>query len=306
MVKEQVLQELRAVAGKVNNDVPLARYTSFGSGGPAAIMAEAENRQSLNTVLAIALKHGVPWYILGNGTNLLAADSGFDGLVINLSGELKECFSEEGLLICGAGATLAVAANQAAKSGLAGLEPLSHIPGTIGGAVVMNAGAFGGQISDLIKEIEICDGSGISRLTREDVKFRYRGSELSPAAVVTGATLSLQPAGEEEIRGRMRSFGDQRRGSQPAGARTFGSVFKNPHNGDSAGSLLDRAGCKGLSSGGAAVSQVHANFVINEKNATTADAIDLMNRCRRLVFDSFGIVLDPEVGFLGNIGLEEI
>lgn len=306
MLDEQVLLEIEKAAGEAGlRQVSMGRLTSFGSGGPAAFMISAGGSRQLAGILHIAEKHGASWFVLGKGTNLLVADEGFDGVVINLSGELKECRVEDRLLICGGGATLTRAANEAAKHSLAGMEALAHIPGTLGGAVAMNAGAFGDQIGDLIEQAEVCGPGECRMLGRDVLEFGYRSSSLPPGMVVTRVTMALAEGEPEEIRKRMLSCRKMRGGSQPQGNRTFGSVFKNPP-GAAAGRLLEDAGCKSLKLGAAAVSGTHANFIINNGNATTADVIGLMNLCRRRVYDGSGVILEPEVRFLGNIHLEKL
>lgn len=283
----------------------MARFVSFGCGGPAAFMIGAEEAGRLSAILLVIEAHSLPWFVIGKGTNLLVADEGYHGIVIILSGKLRECRAEGARLVCGAGASLPKAARFAAETGLSGLEPLAYIPGTLGGAVAMNAGAHGSAIGDLVERVEVCGPGERRELTRRELDFGYRTASLPPGMVLTGATLGLRPGDRQKIGQAMASFRRLRDETQPTARRTFGSVFRNPPGG-SAGYLLERSGCKGLRRGGAEVSVDHANFIVNKGNAATADVIDLMNVCRRRVAGRYGIFLQPEVKFLGGIGLEAL
>lgn len=307
MPDEQVLSEIETAAGQPGTrEAPLARHTSFGCGGAASLLLAVETAPRLAAVLGAIAAHGLPWFVIGRGTNLLVADDGYPGVVIILAGELKAISFQDGSLICGGGATLSGAARQAADHGLAGLEPLAYIPGTMGGAVSMNAGAFGAAIGDLVRSVEVCSPAGVRAMERPQLQFGYRTSSLPGGVVITRVVLDLDRRDPEQIRQAMASFGKQRQATQPWGQRSFGSVFKNPASGPGAGSLLEQAGCKRLSVGGAQVSEVHANFIVNKGNGTAADVVQLMNQCRRRVAERFGVVLEPEVKFLGEISLEAL
>ncbi|MHB9112826.1 MAG: UDP-N-acetylmuramate dehydrogenase [Thermoleophilia bacterium] len=308
MFDEKVLEEFEAAAGRGGTTgAGLDRLTTLGCGGPAALFMEIDSPEKLATVTAVAAAHEIDWFVLGYGSNLLVADDGWDGLVIRLTGELKECeVQSEGRLECGAGASLTRAASAAAAAGLSGLERLAGIPGTIGGAIAMNAGAWGTEISSLTVRVLVCLPGECRILEADSLKFSYRHCELPEGSVITRAVLALKAGDPEAVRETMAGYSRRRGEAQPAGERTCGSVFRNPAEGASAGELLDRSGCKGLQHGGAAVSQVHANFIVNRGGATAADIIWLMDECRRRVHDSDGIVLEPEVRFLGDIGLEPL
>lgn len=284
----------------------MERLVSFGCGGPAALLIDADDAERLAVILQAAETEGVPWSVVGRGSNLLVADSGYDGLVVVLTGLLKECKVDGETLTCGGGASLPRAAGIAADSGLTGLEPLAHIPGTVGGAVVMNAGAYGAEIGQLVQEVHLCVPGFCRILERHALEFGYRSSNLTGGLVVAQVVLTLKKGDRDGIVEKMHELANQRLGTQPMGDRSFGSTFKNPPGGDSAGRMLDNAGCRNLSVGGAMVSQDHANFILNKGNATTADVIELMNLCRRQVFNRYGVVLEPEVHFLGDAGLEKI
>ncbi|MHB0915489.1 MAG: UDP-N-acetylmuramate dehydrogenase [Thermoleophilia bacterium] len=303
MLEGTVRSELEQAAGKPGSvAAPLAGYTTLGCGGPAALLLEVDSGEGLAAVLAVAEDNAVPWFVLGRGSNLLVADSGWPGLVLKLSGSLKDLTINGSRIDCGAGATLARLAAAAAEAGLSGLEPLAQIPGTVGGGVAMNAGAYGAAIADLVATIEIALPSGTRTIAGDALDFSYRHCDLPAGAVVSRVTLALTAADPETVKGAMKDYRHQRGGSQPVGSRTCGSVFKNPPGG-SAGELLDKAGCKGMRAGGAEISTVHANFIVNTGSAAAADVLQLMERCRLLVHERFGVVLEPEVRLLGDITL---
>lgn len=308
MFDRKVLEEFEAAAGHVGTSgASLARLTALGCGGPAALLLEVDSPDMLAAVMAVASTRDIDWFVLGYGSNMLVADSGWDGLVIRLTGELKECsFQPGGRLECGAGASLTRVASVAAVAGLSGLEPLAGIPGTIGGAIAMNAGAWGTEMASLVVSVLVCLPGECRTLEADSLRFSYRHCELPEGSVITRALLALEPDDPEAIRETMAGFSRRRGEAQPTGERTCGSVFKNPSGETSAGELLDRSGCKGLEHGGAIVSQAHANFMVNRGGAKAADFIWLMDECRRRVHDEAGIVLEPEVKFLGNISLKHI
>lgn len=305
MFDRKVLEEFEAAAGHQGTTAAgLDRLTTLGCGGPAALLLEIDSSERLTEVMSVAATHGIDWFVIGYGSNLLVADTGWDGLVIRLTGGLKQCEAQTGgRLECGAGASVTRAASVAAAAGLSGLEPLAGIPGTVGGAIAMNAGAWGTEIGSLTAQVLLCLPGECRALKAESLKFSYRHCELPEGSIVTRVVLALDPADPEAVRETMTDYSNRRGDAQPSGERTCGSVFRNPAEGASAGELLDRSGCKGLEHGGAAVSQVHANFIVNRGTATAADIIWLMDECRHRVHESDGIVLEPEVRFLGDIGL---
>lgn len=305
MVDADQLTRIEEAAGKSGiRQAPMERLVSFGCGGPAALLIEADDAGQLAGIMGAAVAEGVPWFVVGRGSNLLVADSGFDGLVVILSGKLRECEVAGDTLVCGGGAALPRAASLAAEHGLSGLEPLAHIPGTVGGAVVINAGAFGAEIGPLVKTVHLCVPGSCRTLEQHALEFGYRSSNLGEGLVIAEVVLGLKKGDRASIVESMHQFQSQRQDAQPRGGKTFGSVFKNPPGGESAGRMLDSVGCKGLRVGGAAVSREHANFIVNEGNATTADVIQLMDICRSKVTERFGVVLQPEVHLLGAAGLE--
>jgi UDP-N-acetylmuramate dehydrogenase len=291
---------------EVERDFPLSRLTTVRTGGPADFFARPGSERSLVELLAWAAGEGVEVGVVGSGSNLLVADDGFRGLAIKLDGELATIERDGQRLLCGGGARLPSAAAKAAGWGLSGLEFGINIPGTVGGAVKMNANAYGGELARCLDWVDVCTASGRERRTPETLGFRYRRSDLAPGEVVSGASFGLSAGDPDAIRATLAEMREMRREAQPSGIKTFGSTFKNPDDqraqGRTAGQLLEQAGCRGLSRGGARFSEVHANFVENGGEATTADVLELMAEGRRRVHERFGVVLEPEVQVLGEVG----
>jgi len=304
---EAVREEIEQAAGqKGTTSADIGRLTTLGCGGPAAFLIEARSADSLAAILGVAADRKIGWFVIGLGSNLLVADSGWDGLLIRLTGELKTCaVRDDNRLDCGGGASLSRAAALAADAGLTGLEPLAGIPGTVGGAIFMNAGAWGTDIGRLTEQVEICLPHERRLIEAAALNFSYRHLDLSPGAIVSRVVLTLSSGEAENIHASMADYRRRREDSQPRGGRGCGSVFRNPEGVRSAGELLDEAGCKGLTHGDAIVSTKHANFIVN-KGADAADIIWLMDECRRRVHEKSGIILEPEVRLLGDITLEQI
>jgi UDP-N-acetylmuramate dehydrogenase len=289
----------------VARDYPLARLTTVRTGGPADWFARPPSEESLLQLLAWAAGEGLNLGIVGSGSNLLVADAGFRGLAIKLDGELATIEREGERLVCGGGARLPSASAKAAGWGLAGLEFGVNIPGTAGGAVKMNANAYGGQLGEVLEWVDVCTAAGRERRGPADLGFAYRSSSLGPDEVVSRAGFLLRPDEPSSIRTRLEEMRGKRREAQPSGIKTFGSTFKNPDDeaagGRSAGQLLEAADCRGLRRGGARFSEKHANFVENAGETTTADVLELMAAGRRRVYESCGVVLEPEVQILGEV-----
>jgi UDP-N-acetylenolpyruvoylglucosamine reductase len=289
----------------VERDFPLARLTTVRTGGAAEWFARPRDLEGLEEVLAWAGAEGLPIGVVGSGSNLLVADEGFPGMALKLDGELATVAREGEWLLCGGGARLPSAAAKAAGWGLAGLEFGVNIPGTVGGAVKMNANAYGGQLAQVLEWVDVVTPAGSDRRTPEQLGFAYRSSNLRPGEIVARASFRLEPGDPEEIKATMSGMRERRHEAQPSGIKTFGSTFKNPDDeragGRTAGQLLDAAGCQGLEVGGARFSPKHANFVENAAGATTADVLELMAAGRRRVHDRFGVVLEPEVQLLGEV-----
>jgi UDP-N-acetylenolpyruvoylglucosamine reductase len=290
---------------RVERDFPLARLTTVRTGGPADFFARPDSPERVAELLAWADREGLPVGVVGSGSNLLVADEGFRGLVLKLDGHLATVEREGTHLLCGGGARLPQASARAARAGLSGLEFGVNIPGTVGGAVKMNANAYGGDLSRVLEWVEVATPGGNDRRRPEQLGFAYRRSSLGPREIVTRASFGLEPADPERVKASLAEMRAQRRAAQPSGIKTFGSTFKNPDDpgamGRSAGVLLDEAGCRGLQVGGARFSEKHANFVENRGDATTADVIALMAAGRRRVRERFDVELEPEVQFLGEV-----
>ena len=289
----------------VERDYPLARLTTIRTGGPADLFARPATEAALTGLLAWAGREGIAIGIVGSGSNLLVADDGFHGLALKLDGELSEVAREGTRVVCGGGARLPSATAKTARWGLAGLEFGINIPGTVGGAVRMNANAYGGELARVLEWVEVCTPDGVDRRPPEELGFEYRRSNLGPEEVVSRASFALADGDPEAIKETLAGMRGKRREAQPSGIKTFGSTFKNPDDpraaGRSAGQLLEAAGCRGLQVGGARFSDKHANFVENTGTATTADVLELMAEGRRRVHEHVGVELEPEVQVLGAV-----
>jgi len=289
----------------VERDYPLARLTTVRAGGPADLFARPNDERRLAELLRWAASEGVRVAVVGSGSNLLVSDDGYRGLVLKLDGQLSAIEREGTRLVCGAGARLPTAAAQAARWGLSGLEFGINIPGTVGGAVKMNANAYGGELGQVLEWVNVCTADGVERREPDQLGFSYRRSSLGPGEVVSQASFRLSEGDVAEIKGTLAEMRAERREAQPSGIKTFGSTFKNPEDpraeGRTAGQLLEAAGCRGLAVGGARFSEKHANFVENTGEGTTADVLALMAEGRRRVHAQTGVVLEPEVQVLGEV-----
>jgi UDP-N-acetylenolpyruvoylglucosamine reductase len=293
---------VRAPEG-VERDYPLGSLTTVRIGGPSDYFAQPRSEPELVEQLAWAEAEGIGIGVVGSGSNLLVADDGFRGLALKLAGELADFDRDGTRLVCGGGARLPSVAAKTPAWGLTGLEFGVNIPGTVGGAVRMNANAYGGELGKVLEWVAVCTGSGSERRLPKELGFRYRASNLRRGEVVSRAGFALREGDPEAIRETMASMRSRRRDAQPSGIRTFGSTFVNPEDpeGRSAGQLLDAAGCRGLRVGGARLSEKHANFVENLEGARAADVLAVMAAARRRVHERFGVVLEPEVQLLGEI-----
>ena len=291
---------------KVEQGIALARFTTFGSGGPARGFARARSGEDVFTALAWAAKRDLPILPLGFGSNLLVADKGVEALVLRLEGELASVKVEGEKMIAGGGAADALCARLAQAAGLSGLEFAASIPGTVGGGVCMNAGAWGSDFGAVLTRALVADKRGKRWLDRDQLGLRYRGCELEPGQIVVQVELQLERSSTEEIERGIRAKKEQRKSGQPSGIRSFGSVFKNPDHELGAGRMIDDCGLKGEQVGGARFSPQHANFIENTGGATAADALALMNEARSRVFERFGVVLEPEVRLVGEILLSPL
>ena len=288
----------------VERDFPLARLTTVRTGGPADHYARPESEDELVELLAWAEKEDLAVGIVGSGSNLLVSDEGFRGLVLKLAGELAEFERDGTRVLAGGGARLPSVSAKAAGWGLAGIEFGVNIPGTVGGAVRMNANAYGGELGRVLEWVDVCTAAGSERRSPDELGFRYRDSDIGDREVVARAAFALEQANGDEVKKTMGEMRQKRKEAQPSGIKTFGSTFVNPDDpraeGRSAGQLLDAVGARGLTRGGARLSEKHANFVENTGDATTADILELMAEGRRRVHEATGLVLEPEVQVLGD------
>ena len=281
-------------------NAPLARYTTIRVGGEADWLAEAGSACAVTAALAWARDADVPVAVVGKGSNLLIDDAGFRGLVIRLRGRLEGISVRGDRLWCGGGASLPRAVQRAAGVGLTGLEFGASIPGTVGGAVAMNAGAYTSELKDVLEWAVICSADGRRRVGLDELVFGYRSSAITSFEVVAAVSFRLSPGDTDAIKATLAEFRRHRRSTQPRGVRTFGSVFTNPEGGSS-GRLLEAAGCKGLAIGGATFSPVHANFIEASPGCSSADVLALMSEGRRRVRDAGGPVLESEVRYLDPV-----
>ncbi len=291
----------------VQRDYPLSRLTTIRTGGPAELFARPGTLPELERLLAWAAGEQLKVGVVGSGSNLLVADVGVRGLVLKLDKELSTIELDGTRIRCGGGARLPSVSARAAQAGLTGIEFGVNIPGTVGGAVRMNANAYGGELARVLEWVDVTGPSGTERRTPGQLGFAYRRSGLRPGQVVARASFALNEASSQEVKATLADMRARRKAAQPSGIKTFGSTFKNPPDpaaeGRTAGQLLDAAGCRGLRIGGAGFSEKHANFVENHGDASTADVVAVMAEGRRRVQERFGIALEPEVQVLGPVEL---
>jgi UDP-N-acetylenolpyruvoylglucosamine reductase len=288
---------------ELEHGVALARLTTIGTGGPARYLGRPETAGQLAEVLAWASGEGVAVETVGLGSNLLAADEGVDALVLRLAGDLAAVRVEGETLVAGGGAANAVCLHRAREAGLGGLEFASAIPGTAGGGLRMNAGAYGRDWRAVVVDALVLGPDGARRISVDELDLSYRRSGLRPGEVVAEVRFRLRLRAPFAIRAEVAELLAQRKATQPTNKRTFGSVFKNPSEGPGAGRMIEEAGLKGHRIGGALISPRHANFIENAVGATSADAVALMTEARRRVHEQFGVVLEHEVRFLGQLAL---
>ena len=284
----------------------LSKYTTLGTGGPAHRLGNPGTVDELVEMLAWAREEHLPVAAVGLGSNLLAADEGYQGLVLKLGGELASAHAEEGLLLAGGGAPLAVCLHRARAAELGGLEFVCAIPGTVGGGVKMNAGAYGGDIASILVHAQVADADGAEWRSPEELGLSYRRSALEPGQVVVAAKFHGVTRPEAEIKKIVARMQKQRKEAQPTNKRTFGSVFKNPEHELTAGRMLEACSLRGFRIGGAQISPKHANFIENADGARSSDAIALMAEARRRAREQFGVTLEHEVQFLGRFVLPDL
>jgi UDP-N-acetylmuramate dehydrogenase len=287
----------------VEHGVALSRYTTLGTGGPARAFARPESIAEVEELLRQAAAEGTSVATIGLGSNLLVADDGVDALVLRLGGSLAAIEIEGDLVRAGGGAANAVGLHRARTAGLGGFEFACAIPGTIGGGVWMNAGAWGGDVSQVLERALVATADGTGWLTPAELGLSYRHSSLRHGQVVLGAELRLSPRPPAEIKAEVAALNARRKAAQPTNRRTFGSVFKNPEHELTAGRMLEACGLKGFRIGGAQISPKHANFIENAGEARSEDAVALMVEARRRAREAYGVELRHEVEFLGELEL---
>jgi UDP-N-acetylenolpyruvoylglucosamine reductase len=289
----------------IEEQVPLSRFTTLGTGGPARWFAKPQTADELGEALGWAAERDVEVGVVGLGSNLLVADEGVDGLVLKLSGDLTAVDTDGSVVRAGGGASLAVCLHRARAASLGGLEFVCAIPGTVGGGVWMNAGAYGGDIAGVLECALVADAGGSSWRSPAELGLEYRRSALRRGEVVVRAEFGLRSRPAEEIKATVAEMQATRKAAQPTNKRTFGSVFKNPEHELTAGRMLEACGLRGYRIGGAQISPRHANFIENAGGARSADAIALMAEARRRALEEFGVELEHEVQLLGPIALPE-
>jgi UDP-N-acetylenolpyruvoylglucosamine reductase len=290
----------------MEENIGLARHTTIGTGGPARWFARPETVEALQADLRWAAERGVPAHVIGLGSNVLVHDEGVDALVLKLAGDLAAAQVDGDVLVAGGGAANAVALHRARAAGLGGFEFAAAIPGTAGGGLRMNAGAYGREWRDVVIDALVVDAERVRTLDASELDLAYRHSGLLAGEVVAQVRFRLESSSPEAVKARASELLAQRKATQPTNKRTFGSVFKNPGGDRGAGALIEACGLKGHRIGGAVISHRHANFVENADSATTADCIALMAEARRRVRERFGVVLEHEVQFLGPLELPPV
>lgn len=289
----------------VQRDFPLARLATIRTGGEAEYFARAGSGAQLRELLGWATTIDAPISVVGSGSNLLIADDGVRGLVVKLDRKLALIKHEGERLVCGGGARLPSVAARAAQAGLSGIEFGVNIPGTVGGAVRMNANAYGGELARALEWVEVLTAEGAERRTPDQLGFGYRSSNLAAGEIVARVSLQLAESDVDTVKATLAEMRARRHEAQPQGIRTFGSTFVNPDDpraeGRTAGQILSEAGCNGLTVGGARFAEKHANFIENTGSASTAEVIAVMAEGRRRVLERFGIELEPEVQTLGDV-----
>lgn len=303
MSKSQLIEDLRQLVPPqhIRLDEPMRYHTSFRIGGPADIMVLPASTCQVVSVIRLARQRGVPVFVIGNGTNVLVRDGGLRGVVVKLADNFQAVQVRGHKIWAEAGALLVKVARAAWQAGLTGLEFASGIPGSLGGAITMNAGAYGGEMKDVLASIVCCNQEGeICRLQRDELELEYRSSRVQKECyTVLEAILSLRPGDREAIKARMDEFNRRRREKQPLQLPSAGSVFKRPP-GYYAGKLIQDAGLRGARIGDAQVSEMHCGFIVNRGQATAADVLQLIEHIQTTVRQKFGVELEPEIRIIGE------
>lgn len=302
MISEAVIQALKRFVPEENMRLqePMAGHTTFRIGGPADCFVQIENKEQLIQVLRYLRQVEVPFFVLGNGSNLLVSDNGYQGIILQIGQKMSKVEVEGDVIIAQAGASMSQVARIALEHGLTGLEFASGIPGTIGGGVVMNAGAYDGELSGVVIQVNVVNGAGeCMELEKDSMEFGYRTSIIkNNPFTVTEVILRLEKGDSEQIKAKMDDLAARRREKQPLEYPSAGSTFKRP-KGNFAGKLIMDAGLRGFRIGGARVSEKHCGFVVNIGNATAEDVRDVISEVQERVKERFNVNLEPEVLFLG-------
>lgn len=294
-------EQFKAISPQLIINEPMKKHTTFKIGGDADMFVSVGSVDELSALIKLANKNGVKYTVIGNGSNLLVSDKGIRGLVIEIGQGMSD-YKVNGNVICAeAGIMLKKLVSVAAAESLSGLEEVSGVPGTLGGGIFMNAGAYGGELKDTVKKVTYIDNNGdVHTIDAKDCNFGYRTSVFSKGGMyIVSAELELKKGDSEEIQAKMADYTQRRREKQPISYPSAGSTFKRPE-GNFAGTLIEKAGLKGYTVGGATVSELHAGFVINIGGATAQDVIDVIEHTKKTVLEKFGIKLEPEVRFLGE------
>ena len=302
-MKQEFYEKLSKIVEKeqILIEEPMKKHTTFRIGGPAEYLILPQTAEEIADVVKLCRQEEIPWYIVGNGSNLLVADEGVRGVVIQLLRNFNQIQVEGCQIRMQAGAQNAAVAKRALNASLTGFEFAAGIPGTIGGAVVMNAGAYGGEMKDILKEVTVLDQNGMIRtIPAEELELGYRTSIIARKGyVVLEAVIVLKTGDPKEIKAAMDDLKEKRVTKQPLEYPSAGSTFKRPE-GYFAGKLIMDAGLRGFSVGGAQISEKHCGFVINKGNATAKDVTELMDETKKIVMEKFGVALEPEVKRLGQ------
>ncbi|MBN1826032.1 MAG: UDP-N-acetylmuramate dehydrogenase [Candidatus Eisenbacteria bacterium] len=302
MQKKEVERRISdAVEGRCEREAPLKPYTTFRIGGPADLLVHARTEEEIRGVLRILDGTDVPLTVLGGGSNILVRDGGVRGVVLRPEGLGAIAERDGGIVEAGAGVSFGALLRFTRERGLTGLEFLAGIPGAVGGGIATNAGAFGTSLGERTVEARVLDRRAVTRsIPREELRFGYRRSELPGGAVVVAATFHLEKDDPKAVEERIRANREVRARTQPLDRPSAGCVFRNPSPDRSAGKLIDEAGCKGMRVGGAVVSPVHANWIVNDGGATARDVLALLDEVRRIVRERSGVLLEPEIRVVGE------
>ena len=302
-MKENMKNRFETILGqdRILMEEPMKKHTTFRLGGPADFFLCPSDVNQIPEIIHICREEGIPWFVLGNGSNLLVSDQGYRGVVIQIYKNMNQITVEETRIYAQAGALLSAVSKKAMEAGLTGMEFASGIPGTLGGAAVMNAGAYGGEMKDILVSVTVLTDEGEQKVLKvEDLNLGYRTSVIKEKGyIVLDVVLQLQVGDRDAIRNRMEELKVQRVTKQPLEYPSAGSTFKRPE-GYFAGKLIEDAGLRGYRVGGAQVSEKHCGFVINTGDATTSDVVQLIHDVQNIIWNKFKIKLEPEVKFLGN------